>query len=60
MDIESFRNQMEELLEQVEDLIHTMPQKGNTSSECQRLCLQQCLNRLWCALNGTTQEDLIA
>ena len=59
MEINEFKERADDLLSQLEDLIHELPQKGNSSTECQRMNLQQCLNELSYAVNGTEAEDLV-
>jgi frataxin-like iron-binding protein CyaY len=59
MELKEFKEKAEDLLSQMEDLIHELPQKGDTSTECQRTNLQQNLNELYYAVNGTEAEDLI-
>ena len=58
MKIENFKERAEDLISQFEDLIHQMPQKGDKSTECQRVTLQVKLNELSYAVNGTEQKDL--
>jgi hypothetical protein len=58
-DIDTFKAKAEELLSQLEELIETMPQKGDTSEQCQKVHLLNKLSSLESAFNGTEQEDLI-
>lgn len=58
MDIKEFKSKAEDLLGQLESLIQTMPQKGDTSTDCQRVCIQQKINEVYYAINGTEQSDL--
>jgi hypothetical protein len=58
MDIKEFKSKAEDLLGQLETLIQTMPQKGNKSTDCQRTYLQQQINEVYYAINGTEQSDL--
>ena len=60
MKIEKFKEKAENLLGKLEDLICTMPQKGNKSTDCQRVYLQQKINEVYHAVNGTEQKDLEA
>ena len=55
----SFRNKSGNLTGRLEDLIKSMPEKGNTTEECQRLNLLQMLNKLKNGFNGTGADDLI-
>lgn len=59
MTLSEFKEQAENLLGQLEELIQQLPQKGNTCNECQRTCLQQAVNEVYYAVNGTEEEDLI-
>ena len=58
MDIKEFKSKAEDLLGQLENLVQTMPQKGNKSTDCQRVYLQQQINEVYYAINGTEQSDL--
>lgn len=59
MDATEFKEKAEDLLSQMEDLVHQMPQKGDTSSECQRMTLQIAVNEAYYAVAGTTDKDFI-
>ena len=59
MTLKEFKAEAEHHIDKLEDLIHRLPQKGNTSSECQRMTLQQALNEFYYAVNGTEAKDLI-
>ena len=59
MDLTKFKEQAEDLLSQLEDIVHQMPQKGNTSEECQRVTLQIAINDVYYAVAGTTEKDFI-
>ena len=56
--IKKFKEKAEKLLDKFENLIKTMPQKGNTSSTCQKTLLQLHINEVHSALNGMVQVDL--
>ena len=58
MELMDFKDSAEKLIDDFENLIHQMPQKGNKSCDCQRTFLQQRLNELSYAVNGTEQVDL--
>lgn len=58
MTIEDFQEQADEHIDALEKLFNKLPQKGNTSEECQKINLIQHLNEVQYAVNGTTQEDL--
>ena len=53
-----FIDAIDPLLSQVEDIIHSLPQKGDKAGDCQRINLQQHLNELQAAVNGVLQKDL--
>lgn len=46
------------IIDLAEDAIHSMPQKGEKSTQCQRVGLQQAINEFSYLVNGITQEDL--
>lgn len=56
--IEAYKELFESKLEFIENLIHLLPQKGDTTKECQRLQLQVSFNELYYSLNGTEQSDM--
>jgi len=56
--IDEFKKQAENLIDKFQELIELLPQKGDTTETCQRLTLQQALNELSYAVNGTTQNDM--
>ena len=58
MNIKQFKKRAEKKLGELEKLIQQMPQKGDKSEHCQRLCIQQTINQVYYAINGTKQEDL--
>ena len=58
MKIDKFRQRIETHLSKIEDLILSIPQKGDICQDCQRMCLHEALNTFWYTLNGTKQEDL--
>jgi hypothetical protein len=45
------------LIDKFQAIIEQMPQKGSTAEECQRITLQNALNELGYAINGTTEND---
>ena len=59
MKITTFKTRAENILDKLDDLIEKMPQKGNTSSECQKLYIKEAISRVFRCINGTLQEDLI-
>ena len=60
MELQEFKTQTEVLIDKFQDLINELPQKGNKSTECQRVCLQQHLNELESAVTGTEVSDMKA
>jgi len=44
--------------DKAEDVIHSMPEKGMKSYNCQRIILQQAINEFSYRVNGIEQEDL--
>lgn len=52
-----WKEKIDPLLSEVEDLIHQLPQKGDKSEDCQRIQLQYELNQLQMAVNGTEEID---
>ena len=59
MKIETFKKKAESLLSKLEDLIQKMPYKGDKSDKSQKVLLQQNINEVSYAINGTYQADLI-
>jgi len=58
MKIDEFRQKIESHLDKIEDLILSMPQKGDVCQDCQKMCLQETFQAFWYTLNGTKQKDL--
>lgn len=59
MEITDFKQIAEKILGDLEELVSTMPQKGDRASDCQKLTIQQAINELYACINGTEQADLI-
>jgi len=57
--IDRFKQKAENILSKLENLVGTMPEKGNTSTDCQRTYLQQQINEVYYAINGVVERDLI-
>lgn len=57
--IQDFKKLFEAHLTILEGMINSMPNKGDTEEESQRLVLENRLSELWYGLNGTEQEDLL-
>jgi ArsR family metal-binding transcriptional regulator len=53
-----FKDKAQKLLGKLEDHINKMPEKGNSSSDCQRTYLQQQINEVSYAINGIVEDDL--
>ncbi len=58
MNIDEFKNKLDNLISEAENVIEEMPQKGDKSTDCQKINLIQALNQFQHCVNGTTQEDL--
>jgi len=56
--LEKFKKKAESILEKLEIHIQKMPQKGDKSTDCQRIYLQQQINEVYYAINGVVEEDL--
>lgn len=59
MNANEFKTKAASLISQFEDLLQQMPQKGNTSTKCQRVNLQQHVNELSFCVNGVEDSDFI-
>lgn len=59
MDLQDFKEQLEFHISEIEDLIHSLPDKGNSEEESQKVCLQNRLNDLYYTVNGVEQSDLV-
>lgn len=59
MNLPEFVFKAEALIDQFQELINTMPYKGDTCSESQTVCFQNALDVLSCIVNGTTEKDFI-
>lgn len=57
MKANQFKQKAQDLISQFEDLLQSMPQKGNTSSECQNITIQIALNKLDSCINGVEDSD---
>ena len=54
---ETFQRRATSLIAQIEALIEKMPDKGNSSSESQKVCLSQALNQFEHTVNGVEASD---
>jgi len=57
--IGTVKGTLDKIIDLAEDSIHAMPKKGDTSSECQRMGLQQAINEFNRMVNGLEENDLI-
>jgi len=60
MELTEFTEKTESIINRFQQLIDELPQKGDTSEDSQKVCLQQRLNELQYAVNGTRESDLKA
>ena len=52
------KNDFEKVIDLAEDLIHQLPQKGDTSNDCQRVALQCAIDEFSYTVNGIEKKDL--
>jgi len=52
-----FKLRSEGVLDEMQNLINLVSQKGNKSEECQHMALQLALNNFEQTVNGTTDKD---
>ncbi len=57
---EQTKQRFESLIVELNHTLKLMPQKGNSTSECQKLCIQQAINELDYTINGIQESDFIA
>ena len=53
-----FKDQADSIIDKFQDHINLMPDKGDTTETSQKIVLQQSLNELSYAVNGTEANDL--
>jgi len=53
----AFKKKADDLIEKIETLINKMPDKGNSSSESQKICLQIAINEFSHNVNGVEPSD---
>jgi hypothetical protein len=53
-------NKFQSLINELKDTLELMPQKGSTTKECQKLCIQKAINDLEANVNGIQESDFIA
>lgn len=56
---ETFKRKAEALISKLEDLVEQMPFHGNSSSESQKVCLQNALNNFHYTVNGVERNDFL-
>ena len=54
-----FKRKSRKLMNELESLINTIPQKGNSSEECQKVSIMIAFNNLDSYLNGTCPQDFM-
>ena len=54
---ETFVKRVENLVSKIADIIEKMPDRGNSSNESQKVCLQQALNEFSYTINGIEDSD---
>jgi len=59
VNLQEFKENVENLLNQLHDEINVMPDKGLTSDESQKIGLINAIYDVHYLLNGTTEEDLL-
>lgn len=59
MNKEEFKNKVEDLVSQIEDIIKEMPYRGDSEIESQKIFLLNQLNQFSYAVNGVRDEDFI-
>lgn len=59
MELKLLKEKLHSHVEQIDDLLEEMPDKGNKCSDSQRVCLQNAINSFEHNINGITEEDLI-
>jgi len=57
MKAQKFKTKVEALISKIEDLILAMPDQGNTSSESQKIALQNAINQFSYTVNGVEDSD---
>lgn len=53
-------NKFQSLINELKDTLELMPQKGSTTKECQKLCIQRVISDLEANVNGIQESDFIA
>lgn len=56
--LKKFTEKLEKETEKIRRIIETMPYRGNTSEESQKVNLTMHLNKLEACINGIEEEDL--
>jgi hypothetical protein len=58
MESENFKEELRSKLEEIDDLVKTMPYKGDSSNESQKVCLMIAINTLDATISGIEDSDL--
>ena len=58
MNTPEFKEELKNQISCLEDLIHSMPYKGDSEEESQKVCLQNRLNDFYYTVNGIEDSDL--
>jgi hypothetical protein len=54
-----FKERVEPLISEIEDVILSMPDKGDSERESQKICLINSLNNFYYTVNGVEDSDFI-
>ena len=57
--LEAIKSSLHDLVTESENIIKSLPQKGDTARDCQRVTLLGATNQLERAINGLEHEDLV-
>jgi len=58
MTVKEFKEKAEISIDEFQQLLDELPQKGDKSEDCQKVCLQQHLSELDAAVNGMEASDM--
>ncbi len=54
-----YKDKLNDLIWEIEQLIEKMPYKGDSENESQKVCLTNRLNEFYYSVNGIEDEDFI-
>ena len=57
--INTFKEMAQELLQELENHIETMPHKGDACHESQKVCIMVAISDVYSNINGISEDDLI-